>query len=69
MDVTLDVYRGHTIVQRGALIQQSLTKGSQTCSACIGGARADAQISPEQSAAVSQKRQYFGMGRIRMKMA
>src|ERR1700730_9919065 len=37
MDVALEVYRGHTIVQRGALIQQSLTKGSQTCPACIVG--------------------------------
>jgi len=44
MDVALDVCRGHTIVQRDTLIQQSLTKGSQTCPACIGGARADAQI-------------------------
>jgi hypothetical protein len=39
MDVALDVCRGHTIVQRDALIQQSLTTGSQTCPA-----RADAQV-------------------------
>jgi hypothetical protein len=38
MEVALDVYRGHTIVQRDALIQQSLTKGSQACPA-----RTDAQ--------------------------
>jgi hypothetical protein len=44
MDVALDVYRGHTIVQRDALIQQSLTTGAQACPARIGGARADAQI-------------------------
>jgi hypothetical protein len=44
MDVALEVYRGHIIVQRDALIQQSLTKGSQACPACIGGARADVQV-------------------------
>jgi hypothetical protein len=38
MDVALKVYRGHTIVQRDALIQQSLTTGSQACPA-----RTDAQ--------------------------
>jgi hypothetical protein len=44
MEVALDVYRGYTIVERDALIQQSLTKDSQACPACIGGTRADAQI-------------------------
>jgi hypothetical protein len=44
MDVALDVYRSHTIVQRDALIQQSLTKGTQACPARIDGAQADAQI-------------------------
>jgi hypothetical protein len=38
MDVALKVYRGHTIVQRDAVIQQSLTTGSQACPA-----RTDAQ--------------------------
>jgi hypothetical protein len=38
MDVALDVCRGHTLVQRGALIQQSLTTGTQACPA-----QADAQ--------------------------
>jgi hypothetical protein len=38
MNVVLKVYRGHTIVQRDALIQQSLTAGSQACPA-----RTDAQ--------------------------
>jgi hypothetical protein len=44
MDVALDVCLRRTIVQRDALIQQSLTTGSQACPARIGGARADAQI-------------------------
>src|SRR5450631_1413596 len=37
MDVALEVYRGRTIVQRDALIQQSLTTGSHACPACIVG--------------------------------
>jgi hypothetical protein len=31
-------------VQGDTLIQQSLTTGLQACPACIGGARADAQV-------------------------
>jgi hypothetical protein len=64
MDVALKVYRGHTIVQRDALIQQSLTTGSQACPA-----QADAQAPLNNLPPLRRKRQYFGAGRITMKMA
>src|ERR1700674_3301625 len=56
MDVALDVCRGHTLVQRGALIQQSLTTGTQACPA-----RADAQA-PQNNPPRSPKPAIFRRG-------